>query len=92
MSASTDSRVTGAAIPRSVTSAVTSSAGVTSKAGLRHGVSAPVSSAPPAWRTSSMSRSSMTISSPLAIDASIGEVGPATMNGMPAARAASAGA
>ena len=73
-----------------MTSAVTSAAGVTSNAGLRHGVPASVSSAPPAWRTSSASRSSISISSPLAIAASIVDVGPATTNGIPAARAASA--
>ena len=49
-----------------------------------------VSSAPPARRTSSASRSSMTMPSPSGSAGSIDDVGPATTNGMPAAAAASA--
>ena len=52
--------------PRSVTSALTSAAGVTSNAGLRHRVPASVSCAP-ARRTSSGSRSSISISAARAV-------------------------
>ncbi len=76
--------------PRSVTSAVTSAAGVTSKAGLRVRVPGIVRSCPAAARTSSGSRSSIAMSRPVGVLGSIVEVGPATTNGMPAARAASA--
>ena len=61
---------------------------MTSKAGLRTGVSGSASAAPPAWRTSSGARSSMAIPAPVGIVGSIEEVGPATTNGMPAAAAA----
>ena len=86
----TVSAVTGRATPFSVTSAHTSSAGVTSNAGLRHGVPSTVSSAPPAVRTSSAERSSISIPSPSASPRSTDEDGPATTNGIPAAWAASA--
>src|SRR5690349_15718156 len=55
---------TGRATPCSVTRAVIILAGVTSKAGLRHGVSAMVRYADAAWRTSPGSRSSIVISPP----------------------------
>ena len=77
-------------MPRSQTNAVTSSAGVTSKAGLRTATSGSVTSSPPGRRTSSASRSSISMSSPRRQRGSIDEVGPATTNGIPAARAASA--
>ena len=70
------SALTGRATPRSVTSAVMRLAGVTSKAGLRTGVSGSASAAPPAWRTSSGARSSMAIAAPVGVAGSIEEVGP----------------
>ena len=79
------------ATPRSVTSAVTSSAGVTSKAGLRTGVPGERRAAtPPNARTSS--RVALLDLDAVAVGqrGSIDDVGPATTNGMPAARAASA--
>ena len=74
---------TGArAIPRSVTSAVTSAAGVTSNAGLRQAVAGGASSAVPpavaAVRTSSAARSSIVIPAPDEHAGSIVETGPAT--------------
>jgi hypothetical protein len=69
---------------------VTSAAGVTSKAGLRTAVPGSVVAAPPKARTSSPSRSSISIPSPSGRRGSMVEVGAATTNGMPAALAASA--
>ena len=80
----------GCATPHSVTSAVTSDAGVTSKAGLRTIVPGSVVATPANCRTSSAPRSSISIASPLPSRPSIDEVGPATTKGMPAACAASA--
>ena len=57
--------------PRSVTSAVTSAAGVTSKAGLRVRVPGSVRTCPPAERTSSGSRSSIVMSAPVGVAGSI---------------------
>jgi hypothetical protein len=57
---------------------------------LRTRVPASVTSRPPSRRTSSASRSSISIASPSGRLSSIEDVGPATTNGMPAARAASA--
>src|SRR6185436_7002238 len=82
--------VGGAATPRSVTSAVTSPAGVTSNAGLRTAVPGGATVTPPKPRTSSAPRSSISIRSPSGSAASIDETGPAMTNGIPAARAASA--
>ena len=79
-------RRAAAATPRSVTSAVTSAAGVTSKAGLRTPVPGSVASTPANARTSSPSRSSISMLSPSGRSASMVEVGAATTNGMPAAR------
>ena len=84
-------RSPAAATPRSVTSAQTSSAGVTSNAGLRHGVPGTVSSAPPA-------RAHLVGVALLDLDRVAGRraagrpttTGPAATNGIPAARAASA--
>src|SRR3954468_23290322 len=80
----------GRATPRSQTKADTSWAGVTSNAGLRTATSGSVTSSPPGRRTSSPSRSSISIWSPLGRRGSTDEVGPATTNGIPVARAASA--
>ena len=84
------STVTGCATPRSVTSAHTSSAGVTSNAGLRTRVPSTDTSEPPTESTSSAPRSSISIPSPSARAGSIEETGPAMTNGMPAAWAARA--
>src|SRR5205085_1987181 len=86
----TDARSAGDATPRSVTSAVTSSAGVTSKAGLRTAVPGGATSTPPNATTSSAPRSSISMRSPSGTAGSIDDVGPAMTNRIPAARAASA--
>src|SRR5213078_1705956 len=89
-SAAIAAAVGGRATPRSQTNAVISSAGVTSNAGLRTATSGSVIRPPPGRRTSSASRSSISISSPLGSAGSTDDVGPATTKGIPAARAASA--
>src|SRR6185503_2704645 len=82
--------VGGVATPRSVTSAVTRPAGVTSNAGLRTAVPGGATVMPPKPSTSSAPRSSISMRSPSGSAASIDETGPAMTNGIPAARAASA--
>ena len=64
--------------PRSVTIAVISSAGVTSKAGFHTGDSAGAVGRPATSRTSAGSRSSMTMAEPSGMAGSIVEVGAAT--------------
>jgi len=64
-----------------VTTAVMSSAGVTSKAGLKTSASGGVIAVPLNVLSSSGARSSMTISAPVASDLSTVDEGATTMNG-----------
>ena len=80
----------GRTIPRSVTMAVTSAAGVTSNAGLCARVARGAVRPPPKWVTSPASRCSTRIAAPPAVARSIVAVGAATTNGIAWCRARTA--
>src|SRR2546423_14437986 len=69
--------------PASVTIAVTSSAGVTSNAKFAAGAPSGATARPSTWVTSLRSRSSISISAPVAVWGSMVESGAATWNGTP---------